>query len=358
MTKSRRSRRILHSAVRILLTAAGAVTVLGATAACLLTQPTFGSVPYRGTARADAGRLRRSVGFLTRDALPRDSDHPASLDLAALYLRKELQAGGARVEEQVWQVRGRTYRNVVATIGPEEGRRLIVGAHYDAFGDFGANPGADDNASGTAGLLELARLLSARPPAHRVDLVAFANEEPPYFASPWMGSAVHARSLAGKDVQGMICLEMIGYFTARQPWPSAVLRLLYPSRGDFAAVVGRWTDRGLTRAVKRAMRGADFRHSLPVYSFTGPRDAGIDASDQRSYWDAGIPAVMVTDTSFLRNPSYHSPGDTAATLDYERMAHVVDGVYNAVLSLSAPSASEHPRPSLNTAAPPDSLVTH
>lgn len=327
-----RRRRILRSAVRILVTAAAAVAVLGGIAGGLLTQPTFSSIPYQGALRADPGRLRRHVEFLTRDALPRDSDHPASLDRAAVYIRQELERSGLRVEEQVWQVRGAAYRNVIASIGPTAGWRLIVGAHYDAFGVFGANPGADDNASGTAGLLELARLLAARPPARRVDLVAYANEEPPYFASPWMGSAVHARSLAGKDVQGMICLEMIGYFTAEQPWPSAVLRLLYPGRGDFAAVVGRWPDRHLTRAVKRAMRGAG---PLPVYSFTGPQGAGIDASDQRSYWDAGLPAVMVTDTSFLRNPAYHTPQDTAATLDYERMAGVVDGVDNAVLALSS-----------------------
>lgn len=309
-----------------------ALILLGGGAAVLLTQPTFGAAPWRGAARAEAGRLRRHVEFLTRDAAPRDSDHPESLDRAAAYIRSGFAESGARVEEQAWTARGKTYRNVIASFGPADGPRLVVGAHYDAFGDFGANPGADDNASGTAGLLELARLLAARPPAARVDLVAYANEEPPYFASPWMGSAVHARSLSGKAVRGMICLEMIGYFVPEQPWPSALLRLLYPDRGDFIAVVGRWDDRALTRAVKRAMRGAAPVPEVPVHSFTGPRGADIDASDQRSYWDAGIPAVMITDTSFLRNPSYHSPGDTADTLDYERMAGVVDEVCNAVLA--------------------------
>jgi hypothetical protein len=325
--------------IRILAVSAAAVTLLFGLAAALLTQPAFGVVPYRGVMRAEAGRLRRHVVFLTREAAPRDSDHPASLDRAAAYLRKSFATTGARVEEQAWQVRGRTYRNVIASFGPPDSPRLVVGAHYDAFGDFGANPGADDNASGTAGLLELARLLAARPPGRRVDLVAYANEEPPYFASPWMGSAVHARSLAGREIRGMINLEMIGYYTAEQPWPSAVLRLLYPSRGDFIAVVGRWADRGLTRSVKRAMRGAG---SLPVYSFTAPESTGIDASDQRSYWNAGIPAVMITDTSFLRNPQYHSPGDTAETLDDERMAGAVDGVCNAVLEIAGAEKRQVP----------------
>jgi hypothetical protein len=317
--------------LRILAISALAMASIGGGAAFLLTQPTFGAAPFLGGARADAARLRRHVEFLTRDAVPRDSDHPDKLDRAAAYIRNGFTQPGARVEDQVWQVRGRTYRNVIASFGPEGGSRLVVGAHYDAFGDFGTNPGADDNASGTAGLLELARLLIARPPEGRVDLVAYANEEPPFFASLWMGSAVHVRFLSGKGVRGMICLEMIGYFTAEQPWPSAVLRFLCPSRGDFVAVVGRWADRDLTRAVKRGMRGSG---ELRVYSFTGPRDAGIDASDQRSYWDAGVPAVMVTDTSFLRNPNYHSRGDTPETLDYRRMAGVVDGVSNAVLALS------------------------
>ena len=123
----------------------------------------------------------------------------------------------------------------------------------------------------------------------------------------------------------MISLEMIGYFTEKQPAPNFLFRLLYPSRGNFIAVAGRWSDRSLTRLVKRAILGTGF----PAVSFTAPRDAGIDASDQRSYWDLGIPAVMVTDTSDVRNPHYHAPGDTPATLGYGRMARVVDGVANA-----------------------------
>lgn len=320
--------RILHSTLRILLATTAALAVLLGLAAAAITQPTFGTGPAPDGPRADPGRLRRHVAFLTITASPRDAGHPENLDRAAAYIRDQFSRTGARVADQAFAVRGRSYHNVIASFGPERGPVLVVGAHYDSFGEFGANPGADDNASGTAGLLELARLLDGRPLRHRVDLVAYANEEPPYFGSPLMGSAVHAKSLQGQEVRGMICLEMIGYFTERQPAPGWLFRLLYPERGDFIAVAGRWADRGLTRDVKRAMRSAE---TVPVVSFTAPRSAGLDGSDQISYWDLGIPAVMITDTAFVRNPHYHTPGDTAATLDYERMAGVVDGVLGATL---------------------------
>lgn len=325
------SRPLLSSALRILSAVTSTLVLLLVMAVLLIRQPVLGSVPFLGRERADPGRLRRHVEFLTIEAAPRDSDHPGSLDKAAAYLQAQFARAGARVSEQPFTGWGKTYRNVIASFGPDAGPLLIVGAHYDAFGDFGANPGADDNASGTAGLLELARLLGGQPLSQRVVLVAYSTEEPPFFASPKMGSAVHARSLEPSRVRGMICLEMIGYFQEKQPWPHWFLRFLYPDRGDFVAIAGRWSDRTLTREVKRAMRGAE---TVPVYSFTAPRSAGLDASDQLNYWDRGIPAVMVTDTSFVRNANYHTPADTAETLDYERMAGVVDGVFNAVLHLS------------------------
>jgi Zn-dependent M28 family amino/carboxypeptidase len=316
----RRLRRVVFAVLAVL------AVILGL-AAVAITQPTFGNSSAPALASANPERLRRHVEFLTVATSPRDSDHPENLEKAAAYIKEQLSLAGARVRDQEFTVRGRTYRNVIASFGPEAGPLLVVGAHYDSFGDFGPNPGADDNASGTAGLLELARLLAGRHLRHRVELVAYANEEPPWFGSPWMGSAVHARSLKGQDVRAMICLEMIGYFTEKQPAPNWLFRLLYPDRGDFIVVAGRWSDRILTRHVKRAIGSTGF----PTHSFTAPRDAGIDASDQRSYWDVGIPAVMVTDTAFVRNPHYHTAGDTAETLDYGRMAQVVEGVATAGL---------------------------
>lgn len=125
----------------------------------------------------------------------------------------------------------------------------------------------------------------------------------------------------------MICLEMIGYFSAGQRWPNRLFELLYPSKGDFIGIAGGWSDRSLARFVKRAIIGAG---GIRAVSFSGPRETS-DASDHRNYWRHGWRAVVVTDTAFLRNPNYHTAGDTAGTLDYRRMARVVDGVLNAVL---------------------------
>jgi len=309
-----RRQRNVRSLLRITLAVAA---ILAATIA-VIRQPTLTALPFRATTRASAQHLRDDVRVLT--SAPRDAAHSA---WAAQYIAREFAAAGARVTEQPFIARRGTYRNVIAEFGPRDGKLLIVGAHYDSFGDTGANPGADDNASGVAGLLEIARILKTTPPERPVMLVAYANEEPPFFGSEQMGSAVHAASVAKRDVEAMICLEMIGYFAAQQTWTTPVLAAIYPNRGDFIAVTGGWSDRSLARQVKRAI-------GTNVVSFTGPR-AMLDASDQRNYWARGHTAVMVTDTAYLRNPNYHTRRDTAATLDYARMAKVVDGVANAAL---------------------------
>jgi Zn-dependent M28 family amino/carboxypeptidase len=229
-------------------------------------------------------------------------------------------------------VDGRTYRNVIALFGPDTKERIVVGAHYDSAG---VQPAADDNASGIAGLIELAYLLGQISLPVRVELVAYSLEEPPYFRTPGMGSAVHATSLKahGIPVRIMFALEMIGYFSDRpdsQGFPLSIFKLFYPSRGNFIGIVSK-LDHGLVvRRVKKAMRQAT---SLPVYSINAPRFIpGVDFSDHLNYWQAGYPAVMITDTAFYRNKYYHTIHDTPDTLDYERMALVVQGVHAAVLA--------------------------
>jgi Zn-dependent M28 family amino/carboxypeptidase len=300
-----------------------------------LTQPLL--LPARRaavSAPADPFRLERDVRRLAEDFFPRDFSHPRNLARAADFLALEFRSAGAEVREQTFQAGGRAYRNVLASFGPDSRDLVVVGAHYDTHGEL---PGADDNASGVAGLLELARLLAALPLPTRVDLVAFSLEELPVFGSRDMGSAVHARSLraSGARVRGMVCLEMIGFFSkdpGSQKFPFELLRLFYPHRGDFIAVVGRVRDGSIVRRVKGSMRSAS---NLPVYSINAPRSLpGVDLSDHSSYWQAGYPAVMVTDTAFYRNERYHTEEDTPDTLDYVAMAKVVDGVLAAVLDLA------------------------
>jgi Zn-dependent M28 family amino/carboxypeptidase len=264
--------------------------------------------------------------MLSQQFSPRDQNNVANLDRAALYIRDRFAAGGARVTEQPFVVAGQTYRNVIGSFGPEAGERIVIGAHYDAYKQY---PAADDNASGVAGLLELAGLLARQNLSMRVDLVAYTLEEPPYFYTPHMGSMVHAESLRkeGVKVRLMVSLEMIGYFSDQpdsQSFPISLLRLLYPSRGNFVSVVGSVGDGFLVRRIKSTMLAAS---PLAVYSINAPRFVpGVDFSDHLSYWQAGYPAVMITDTAFYRNHNYHTAQDTAEKLDYQRMAMVVEDV--------------------------------
>ncbi len=314
------------------MSASAAVIVASALAiGYVVKQPVFGSISFAGAVRADAGRLREHVRYLTEDLFPRSVGHPENLDRAAEYIKEQISRAGVRATEQRFRADGGTFRNITARLGRTDGPLLIVGAHYDVYGDL---PGADDNASGVAGLLELARMLANVDLDVSLELVAFSAEEPPHFGSDRMGSAVHARSLRNGDRVpiGMIGLEMIGFFSESQPAPNRLLRWFYPETGDFIVVVGRWTDRALVRHMKRTMRGVA---RVPVHSYTGPRILGTDLSDHRNYWIYGFKAVMVTDTGFIRNPNYHTAADTADTLDYGRMAAVVDGVANAILNADA-----------------------
>lgn len=291
------------------------------------------AAPGAAATPASPERLRAHVQALSERFVPRDHAHPQNLDRAAAYIRAEIERAGGTVTEQLFSVAGNTYRNVIAAYGPVSGERIVVGAHYDSAGPL---PAADDNASGVAGLIELAYLLQAAKLPMRVELVAYSLEEPPWFGSEHMGSAVHAKSLraANVRVRAMFSLEMIGYFTdapGSQRFPLEALRLLYPSEGNFIAVVGKLGQGSTVRAIERAMRRAS---PLPVHSIAAPRSLpGVELSDHASYWDVGYRAVMITDTAFFRNPNYHTAQDTADTLDYARMAMVVRGVHAAVLSL-------------------------
>jgi len=208
-----------------------------------------------------------------------------------------------------------------------------MGAHYDSVP---GTPGADDNASAVAALLELARLCREVRPARSVRLVAFTLEEPPAFLTPWQGSRVYARELRrrGEQVVGMVALEMLGYYSDRpnsQHFPLFPLRWFYPTVGNFVAVVSNLRSRSLMLKVREAVRrGCD----LPVESLAAPPLVpGLSLSDHSSFWHYGFPAVMVTDTAFFRNPNYHCSSDRPATLDFARMVECVRGLRQVVMEL-------------------------
>ena len=299
-----------------------------------MTQPLLSHATPSSQRTVDPVRLEAHVRKLSVELTPRDERHIENLDRVAAYIKDEFSQTTASVSEQPYRVQGKSYRNVMAEFGPDSAERIVVGAHYDAAGPL---PGADDNASGVAGLIELARLLARQPPPMRVELVAFTMEEPPYFHTTGMGSSVHAQSLRKQNirVRAMFSLEMIGYFSDApnsQRFPGAALSALYPSTGNFIGVVGRLGDWSLVRRAKAAMRKAS---PLPVYSINAPSFVpGVDLSDHVNYWHAGYTAVMITDTAFYRNLNYHTAQDTAEKLDYKRMALVVEGVYAAVVDLA------------------------
>lgn len=276
--------------------------------------------------------LRRHVEFLATMDPPRTG--AVALGHAADYIQKEFEKGAGVVRRQTFEVADERYHNVIAAFGPQTGDNLVVGAHYDAVA---GSPGADDNASGVAALIELAQLLDEERVSRPVELVAYALEEPPYFRSRFMGSAVHARSSAGGGggVSLMICLEMLGTFSdepGSQDYPFGPMRWFYPDQGNFIAVVGRLRDFPSVQRVKRLIAEGG---AIPVRSLSAPTFiAGIDFSDHLSYWNEGFSAVMVTDTAFYRNQRYHTALDLPDTLDYRRMAEVVRGLLHAVYQLA------------------------
>lgn len=298
----------------------------------IVTQPLVGPVAIELSTNISAAELRKHV-FQLSEMLPSRDTNPDHLAASAEYIFTQFASSG-QPEYQEFTVRGMTYRNVSLRLGHGDGPLLIVGAHYDAAGGL---PGADDNASGVAGLLELARALSRAELDSPVELVAYALEESPVHGSVDMGSHWHAKRLrAGdQDVGLMIALEMIGYFSddsGSQTFPFPGMGAVYPNTGNFIAIVGRLREIIIVRHIKRLFRSAS---DVPIYSLTAPPlIPGMTLSDHRNYWQHGYKAVMVTDTAYLRNPNYHQPTDTVDTLDYERMAKVIAGLHAVIVGFS------------------------
>jgi Zn-dependent M28 family amino/carboxypeptidase len=268
-------------------------------------------------------RLKNHVSYLTSIQPARTYPNASSLAKAAEYIRQQFLHCSGRVAEQPFEVRGETYKNITILFGSAEKGRFVVGAHYDVCG---GQPGADDNASGVAVILELARLIkeSKLPLKDRsIELAAFALEEPPWFRTPNMGSAVHANSLAKKKaaVNLMISVDMVGWFARERGRQLNANIRLHPTVEKPAvttAVVGLEASRPLIKKTWRLLqRGSDLQFA---YAAVPRHTPTIDFSDHLNYWNHHYPALLISNCFVTLNPSYHSPADTIESLDFTNMA--------------------------------------
>ena len=283
-----------------------------------------------------ASRARRIVEVLAINYPSRHGRFPSVLNAAGDFIEQEFQNLGYAVESRPYVSEGTTVRNLVVE---KKGSRpelscVVVGAHYDTV--IGT-PGADDNATGVAGLIELARLLKNQTTRRTIRFVAFPHEELPYFYTHLMGSRQYAEALKqkGENILVMLSLEMLGYAGEgyRQIYPLPFMRLLgrYPKHGNYIALVGNLRSLAMMSIVRKTMRD---QHTIGVESLSAPGFIPpLFLSDHSSFWKAGFPALMVTDTAFLRNPHYHKESDTPDTLNYGFLATVVSAVHAAVHSL-------------------------
>ncbi len=280
------------------------------------------------------GRLKKHVVKLSSQIGDRSVFRYPQLTEAAAYISQEFQAMGFKVEFQKYQLHGKEVKNVIARKpGKKRPEEIIVaGAHYDTC----FNPGANDNASGVAGLIELARLISQTESARTIKFIAFANEEPPFFKTEDMGSFVYTRQAKkeNKQIKAAVILEMIGYYS-KQPFSQRYPPLLgpfFPNKADFIAIVGNLTNRNLVKKTSSAFsRHSEFPiESIVLFDFI----PGVDFSDHWSFWQHGFPAVMATDTAFYRYKHYHKKSDTFEKLNYCKMAAVVEGLKEVLIELA------------------------
>jgi len=282
---------------------------------------------------SDTIKIRRNLEAIINTSKSRYFLNVDVLDSVAEHIRVELIKTTSRVTTQDFQVRNKNYKNVIASFGPKEGKRIIVGAHYDVCLE---QDGADDNASGVAGLLELAKLLKNKNLKYRIDLVAFTLEEPPFFQTENMGSYVHAKSMyeAQIPIKGMISLEMIGFYSDldnSQQYPLGFLKWFYGDKGNFITIVQKPFNGNFSTEFKDL---AFKNNSILTKSFKAPTFfGGIDLSDHRNYWNFGYSAVMITNTAFYRNSKYHTKGDILPNLNIPNIGLVVDGVFRTLVEM-------------------------
>ena len=290
--------------------------------------------PLNDADRATAVRLESHVKMLCRNPAGRNYIEKRGLESARQYITEQFQVSGYPVSFQEYQISGDTFSNIealsVGTTSPEE--IIVVGAHYDAVP---GSPGANDNGTGVAAMLELAGLFKDRQFSRTLKFVAFANEEPPNFMTINMGSYHYAKKTAElkEKIIAMISLETIGYYSdepGSQHYPPP-FGFFYPDQGNFIAFVGNLYSRPLVTSSIQIFR----EHAMfPSEGIAAPSMVpGIGWSDHWSFWKLGYPAIMITDTAPFRYPDYHTARDTPDKVDYEKMVYVVNGMQKVIEGL-------------------------
>lgn len=282
-----------------------------------------------------SSRLRAHVDMLAVTIGPRHELEREGLEQAADYILEEFRAYGYSPEVSIYGEAAFRNINVTLSGNGNSDEIIVIGAHYDSARS--GTPGADDNASGIAVILELARNLSSEELKHSIRFVSFPNEERPHFNTPMMGSQVTARvsAEAGENLIGMFSLEMLGYYSEEpgsQNYPP-VIRNIYPGTGNFVAFVSNMSSRVFLHQAIDAFRE---QNTFPSQGMAAPEAVvrDIRRSDNSAYWDNGYPAVMVTDTSNFRTPHYHTLADTPETLNYESMARLTEGLTGMIITLA------------------------
>ncbi len=281
--------------------------------------------------QADAYRLKDYLGNIVSPTAFRNHQNIQELDRVAAYIKQRVEQFSIPCEYQPYQVSGKTYRNVICHLQTGNAQKVIIGAHYDVYGNFN---GADDNASGVAGVIETARILAINKTRlkHNIDFVFYTLEEPPYFRTENMGSYVHAKSILNQkdQIRAVYILEMIGYFNHKQvqDYPSG-LALFYPKHGNFIGAVSNLSSRNLSENYCDSMKSIQ---QLDCQRLIAPSFVqGVDFSDHLNYWNFEMPAIMITDTAFFRNKHYHTKDDTVEKLNFNKMAEVVNGLVYVLL---------------------------
>lgn len=275
-------------------------------------------------------RIQHDLTKITQYPEARNYQNIGTLNKVATFIKTELAKVCDTTNYQNFTVEKNEYKNVIGSLGIENKERIIIGAHYDVYGN---SEGADDNASGVVGLLELARKLSKEKLNYRIDFVAYTLEEPPFFRTAQMGSFIHAKSLHDSkvSVKGMLCLESIGYFSEQpnsQNFPVKEMSLKYGTKGNFITVVQNYKAGEFSNQINTLMENKSL---IKTESFKGPSNVkGVDFSDHLNYWKFNYDAIMITNTALFRNRNYHTSKDVLQTLNLEKMMLVIEQVYQTL----------------------------